>query len=168
MSLPDELRIGIELHRKIDSFTDSHQDVKELKSIFPRNIRRFSGIVIDVYFDHILCRHWHVFNDLEFANLMNRFYQELDIDAAFASERFDAVRGGLIKHKWLSNYYSVDTVLSALAQIEKRFKSKLSFAEESFAFVRTNQEEITKQFMAFYPKLILYCEKESEKLINEL
>ena len=45
---------GIYLHRKIDSFTDSHPIFRSSKRLIGVDRRRFSGIMIDVFYDHFL------------------------------------------------------------------------------------------------------------------
>ena len=40
---------GIHLHRKIDSFTDSHLNFKASKRLFYIGYERYSGILIDIY-----------------------------------------------------------------------------------------------------------------------
>ena len=52
------LEAAIRLHRHIDSYTDQHPLVLAALSRFPRERRRFAGIVLDVFFDHCLARHW--------------------------------------------------------------------------------------------------------------
>jgi len=55
---PGEVRLGIELHRHTDQFFDSLPDVANLRKYFPATFRRYSGIVIDLAFDHELARRW--------------------------------------------------------------------------------------------------------------
>lgn len=52
------LQRGIMLHRHIDSFTDTLEDIVRLRRWFPEPFRRFGGIVIDLAFDHELARRW--------------------------------------------------------------------------------------------------------------
>jgi acyl carrier protein phosphodiesterase len=52
------VRDGVALHRNIDSYTDSHAVVARLRGLFDPPWRRFAGILIDIYFDHVLARHW--------------------------------------------------------------------------------------------------------------
>lgn len=49
---------GIRLHRAIDSFVDSHELTLDLKSGFPAEYRRYSGIILDLMADHFLARDW--------------------------------------------------------------------------------------------------------------
>jgi len=55
----DGVRNGVVLHRKIDGYTDGHAVVARLRDLFEPPFRRFAGILIDIYFDHALARHWN-------------------------------------------------------------------------------------------------------------
>ena len=55
---PDPVRRGIELHRYIDRCTDHSAAVKSLRRSFPREFRRYAGIIIDLAYDHELARDW--------------------------------------------------------------------------------------------------------------
>ncbi|HEX7917613.1 ACP phosphodiesterase [Rudaea sp.] len=55
----DGVRDGVALHRKIDGYTDSHMVVARLRELFEPPFRRFAGILIDIYFDHVLARRWN-------------------------------------------------------------------------------------------------------------
>ena len=49
---------GVRLHRLIDGFTDRHPVVRGSIGRIAEQCGWFSGIVIDVYYDHILARDW--------------------------------------------------------------------------------------------------------------
>ena len=46
------------LHRRIDRHTDTHPEVLALRACFADGTRRFAGIALDVYVDHLLARDW--------------------------------------------------------------------------------------------------------------
>src|SRR5262245_7003802 len=56
--LTDRLRLGIQMHRTIDSFSDSHRAVQRSKSIVAAEYGRLSGVIVDVFYDHVLARRW--------------------------------------------------------------------------------------------------------------
>lgn len=66
--LPLDLQHGVRLHRQIDTYTDTHPVVLALKQQFPKSIRRYSGIVLDIYFDHLLMQHWQQFSAIDVKN----------------------------------------------------------------------------------------------------
>ena len=49
---------GIALHRAIDTFTDAHSEVAAARALFEPPYRRYAGILLDVWFDHLLARDW--------------------------------------------------------------------------------------------------------------
>jgi len=56
---PVKVAIGIHLHRIIDSYTDSHSIVRESKLRLRPVYRHYSGVLVDIYYDHFLARHWN-------------------------------------------------------------------------------------------------------------
>jgi acyl carrier protein phosphodiesterase len=56
--LPPTIQLGIRQHRAVDAFTDSHQHVQRSITRMSENWGWFSGIIIDVYYDHILAINW--------------------------------------------------------------------------------------------------------------
>ncbi|MGN2243368.1 ACP phosphodiesterase [Frateuria sp. GZRR33] len=55
-SLPGGVREGIALHRAIDGYTDRHPEVLAARALFEPPYRRYAGIALDMWFDHLLAR----------------------------------------------------------------------------------------------------------------
>ncbi|UGB38249.1 ACP phosphodiesterase [Frateuria soli] len=55
-ALPSGVREGIALHRAIDGFTDRHPEVVAARALFEPPYRRYAGIALDMWFDHLLAR----------------------------------------------------------------------------------------------------------------
>lgn len=55
-SLPVGVREGVALHRAIDGYTDRHPDVLAARALFEPPYRRYAGIALDMWFDHLLAR----------------------------------------------------------------------------------------------------------------
>jgi acyl carrier protein phosphodiesterase len=54
------IRTGILLHRWVDSFTDTHDLVKELRAAYRPKLGLYSGVLIDLVFDYFLAKDFHV------------------------------------------------------------------------------------------------------------
>ena len=54
----ENVQRGIRFHRFIDSFTDDHLLVRDAKKFFYPSQAKFSGVVVDVLFDHLLALNW--------------------------------------------------------------------------------------------------------------
>lgn len=163
-ALSDEHQLGVRLHRKIDSYTDNHPDVQELRRLFPKSIRRVSGIVIDIYFDHLLCANWQQFTHDELDKLLQNFYVEVEQHPHTQSERFQQVRQGLLKHKWLSNYQYSESCERSFLQIENRLNKRIVFAKEAMQFIDDKQNELSHRFLNFYPQLIAFSHAKAMEL----
>jgi acyl carrier protein phosphodiesterase len=154
--LPEDIQHGIRLHRSIDSYTDKHKKIITLREQFPASLRRMSGVVIDIYFDHMLCTHWSKFNDLSLNHTLAPFYYELQTRPVQVDDRFLAVKQGLLAHRWLKDYHHRESCIRAFYQIEKRLKGKVSFAQTAETFINQQHDAFEKTFLMFYPELIQY------------
>jgi acyl carrier protein phosphodiesterase len=54
----ERVRTGIQLHRAIDAFSDRHPAVIRSKRILSPEYGRLSGVIVDVFYDHVLARRW--------------------------------------------------------------------------------------------------------------
>jgi acyl carrier protein phosphodiesterase len=117
---PEPVRQGIVLHRYIDRRTDQSSEVKSLRRRFPREFRRYAGIIIDLAFDHELAANWWRYMpgslerfDLEVRDLL-RDQADL-VPEGLASFMRYADRYGLF-----TAYREADVTLYALAGIGTR------------------------------------------------
>ena len=159
-------RQGVWLHRRVDSFTDQHSTIIELRRHFPGTLRRFSGIALDVYFDHLLCQHWERFSSEPIDTVLNQFYQQLKQTDLAESKRFADVKQRLLKYRWLNNYASRESVDGTLKSIERRFSRPIVFSEQASRFLQYNHSLIEDRFMSFYPQLIQYAKKVKNNYVD--
>jgi acyl carrier protein phosphodiesterase len=50
------------LHRRIDSFSDTHAAFRRSRARVSEVRRRFGGIMVDMFYDHFLAVHWQRFS----------------------------------------------------------------------------------------------------------
>src|SRR3954471_3274298 len=85
--LPPPLRAGIALHRAVDAYTDAHPEVAAARRLFVPPLRRYAGIVLDVWFDHLLARQWARFGEGELDDFSRHVRDLLDANADRVPER---------------------------------------------------------------------------------
>lgn len=152
-SFSAQIQQGIELHRAIDSFTDNHPVTVNLRQRFPSEVRRMAGVIIDVYFDHLLCKHWQNYSSESQNKVLDGFYTELESTKLSVSTRFKRVKQGLIEYRWLAEYIEVDAVIRAYRSIEKRINSKITFADRAADLIIKRETELQSAFAQLYPEL---------------
>jgi acyl carrier protein phosphodiesterase len=56
--LTARMRTGIQMHRTIDAFSDRHPAVHHSKQILTPEYGRLAGVIVDMFYDHVLARRW--------------------------------------------------------------------------------------------------------------
>ncbi|MEL7241209.1 MAG: ACP phosphodiesterase [Cyanobacteria bacterium J06573_2] len=147
---------GIHLHRKIDSFTDSHPIFRSSKRLIGIDRRRFSGIMIDVFYDHFLAKNWSNYSSIPLADFTNNVYQEvLQDNKKILPDRLKNIIPDMIAHDWLASYKQFSAIDRAINGLSRRIKRKNNLfggVEELFF----NYQQLQTDFSMFFPELIDY------------
>src|SRR3954463_9153752 len=72
--LAPEILRGVRQHRRIDAFTDTHPVVRRSINRLNPPLRRFGGIVVDVFYDHFLSRDWERYSKVPLSNFIGEIY----------------------------------------------------------------------------------------------
>ena len=63
LEFPIDIQTGILLHRQIDTFTDAHKTVRESTKRLHKNYSHYSGVIVDILYDHFLAKNWASYSD---------------------------------------------------------------------------------------------------------
>ena len=141
------------LHRKIDSYTDRHPEVVAARALFPEGRRRYAGIALDVYFDHLLARAWSAHSDVALDVLTRRLYATLQAHHALLPERLQQIAPHMAAHDWLGSYRQRDSIDRALSRIATRLSRNGDKLVACLPLLREHEAEIDARFDAFFPEL---------------
>ncbi len=155
-SLP--IQEGIKLHRTIDSYTDCHPIVVQSKQRIPQPFRRYSGILIDVFYDHFLCQHWQAFYSIPLIDFVQYVYQTLAEYEEQFPERAKMFSQRMKQENILISYTSIEGIRSALERIEQRLRQPNNL-RDGIRYLTHSFHQLENDFLTFYPQL--------EKYINE-
>lgn len=163
---PDEIRKGIIHHRFIDEFTDTNFHVIEGKKILRGKYDKYSGIILDVFFDHLLIKHWSEFypnNHKEFIKAMYLLLQQNKLSMPDSSIM---ILENMVKYNWLEGYESIHGIDRALTGLSRRtkFESKMELASKDLILNFNDLEEL---FLQFYPDLKINSDQKLISLIHE-
>ncbi len=151
--LPGAVKAGLNNHRAVDRFTDAHPLVGEMKLVFSRQRRRFAGIALDIYFDHLLISHWEEFETRDLKSLIAEFYQRMsDGQEIMPGENMRRVTRRMIDYDWFGAYRELDAVAESLDRVAGRIRFANHFDNAIEDLVR-NHEMIRDGFLQFYPQL---------------
>ncbi len=159
-----EILRWIVIHRKIDSFTDTHSIFRSSKRLISPYRRRFSGIIIDICFDHFLAKNWLKYSEQELSEFISKVYNILEGNKNILPLRLSNILPRLISENWFGSYKTVSGVELTLKRISKRFKREIAL-NESIEEIVLNYDKLEENFFNFFPQLISYVDKLKKTLI---
>lgn len=163
---------GMSLHREIDFFTDTHPIVKQSIDRLQPKYHKFSGIVVDMFYDHILAKNFPDYACISLEKYAQNFYYLLEKRKNEIPEPMARMVNSIITRNWLLSYKNYEGIEWALTGISKRlcFESGIEHATEE---LRIDYDLYEAEFRLFFPELITHCAnhlaklEEREKLIIE-
>lgn len=145
------LEAAIRLHRQIDVYTDSHPRVLAALARFPRERRRYAGIILDVFFDHCLALHWHDYARQPLSQFTGRVYQVLAAEPELPG-RLAQIAPYMAADNWLGSYRE----FAVLEQVFNGIARRLSRPEGMAGAMQEVQAlygPLMEDFRHFYPEL---------------
>lgn len=159
LSYPEEIQKGIVLHRKIDSFTDTHPIVAQSKQRLRERYRKYSGVIVDVYYDHFLAANWDKYSHEGLNSFAQHIYHLVRHHHFILPEKSAQFSKYMIRYNILEAYSrleGIDKVLKGMSQRAK-FESKMEHAIEE---LQEHYVLFEKEFTSFFPELQQYVNKE--------
>lgn len=163
---PDILR-GVMLHRLIDGFTDRHPVTLRSISRVSRLMGWFGGIVIDIYYDHILAREWSRYSTEQLCDFAARSYHVLnERHSALPDDARDFIRK-FVDEDRLNRYATLDGIADTLARVSrviaKRIPNRAIWLPDAMPLLIARDAEIAEDFHAFYPELIAFVGEQKNR-----
>ncbi|NVJ87364.1 MAG: DUF479 domain-containing protein [Algoriphagus sp.] len=151
-SFERQIRTGIQLHREIDLFTDSHPLVKAAQSFLRPKFGHYSSVITDVFFDYFLIKVWDQFSAKALEKFIEEVYETLDRYSLIFPQKFAGMYHWMKKENWLLQYGEIQGIRRALTGMAKRtnFDSKM---EEAHLALLENENEFEVIFFAFFKEL---------------
>lgn len=150
---PAPVRAEIVRHRHIDRYTDTHPAVVAARILFG-DLRRYAGIVLDVYFDHCLARDWPRWSDVPLDDFTACVYRVLQERYDALPPRLQAIAPHMVEHDWLGSYRERASVDRAVRGIATRLSRNGDRLVACLPVLRENETEIDAAFKTFFPDLI--------------
>ena len=148
---------GIELHRMIDVFTDTHDTVQQSKNRLRAKYRHYAGVIVDVFYDHFLAKNWDLYHPSALAVFAQHAYQTMDDHKPVLPEDVLRMLPYMKKDNWLVNYgslYGIEQSLNGLAR-RTRYESNM---EQAIVDLKESYTAFDTEFQSFFPELKSYAE----------
>ena len=155
---PEIIR-GIQLHRKIDMFTDTHEVFLKSKKRLSPKYRHYSGVLVDMFYDHFLAKYWKEFSDEDINDFVKNAYDILLKNYMILPSRAKKILPFMIASNWLVNYADMASLQKRLTGMAKRttFESGM---ENAVYDLRENYDLFLQEFRTFFPQLEEFVRQE--------
>lgn len=144
---------GISLHRKIDRYTDDHEVVVASRKLVSKERRRFAGIMVDVFYDHFLARHWSRYAVPSLDEFTREVYAILLRHRDDFPQRLQYIVPRMVRDDWLGSYRELWRVGAALDGISRRLRRSNTLAG-GLSELEANYTRLEGHFLAFFPQLM--------------
>jgi acyl carrier protein phosphodiesterase len=162
---PKKVQLGIQLHRAIDTYTDSHPLVKQVQSLLIPRFGHYSRVISDVFFDYFLAKNWKNYSDTPLEQFSLDSYRTLSSSPYELPEAFRRMFHWMQAQNWLYAYREAAGIQAALDGLTRRarFDSKMN---ESTQVLWEKEEEIEAIFFAFFEDLETFASTTLAALIQ--
>jgi len=144
---------GIKLHRKIDVFTDSHEKFKESKRFFYKGFEKYSGILVDIYFDHLLAKNYHIHSNIPLQEYCDKVYSIYTQNVHVLPQSSSAFLKYVLQNNIYFAYSKPEGIEQVLSHLSHRINHPVKL-HESLHIFKQNEEQLQSNFDLFFKDVI--------------
>ncbi|WP_321514768.1 ACP phosphodiesterase [Marinifilum fragile] len=154
-----EIQKGIILHRNIDHFTDKHPLVLDSSKKLKEGYGRYSGVVVDLIFDHFLAKYWQDYHTLSIKDFVTNSHEALIKNYLLLPNKVKLFLPFLIQSRRLESYANIDGLQTALDIMARR----TSLPDNSVYAIKSledNYSDFENKFKLFMKDILKYVSNE--------
>jgi acyl carrier protein phosphodiesterase len=158
------VQAGIQLHRDIDCFTDTHEATREAREIFRPQYRLYSGAIVDVLYDHFLATDPEEFSDASLLQFTQTAYSHLEQHAADLPGRFLLMLPYMKSENWLYNYRYPFGMERSLRGLVRR-AAYLSDHQPAFELFNEHYAGLQALYKEFFKDVKMFAKQQFAHLV---
>jgi acyl carrier protein phosphodiesterase len=166
-AFPLDIQKGIMLHRFIDTYTDAHPIFRESTKRLHANYHHYSGIIVDIIYDHFLAKNWSDYSDEKLDHFINRFYNSLNDNFESLTPRTQQFMPYMISQNWLLSYQTIEGIETILTQMDARMKRRSNQNTDmrfAVAELQLYYSEFETEFSTFFRDISVHSKLKLESL----
>jgi acyl carrier protein phosphodiesterase len=143
--IPDDFKLGFELHFAIDEFTDVHPSVKNITKILRQNHHKYAPVVSDILMDYVLGQNWEQYSTEPIQKFADLRYATIAQNLGYFPSRIRPIVAKMIDGNFLVRF-TFEKIQEAA-----RFKTDFMQAIED---LEENYDKLNTEFNDFFPDVI--------------
>ena len=157
--LTPELRRGIQRHQRVDAFTDSHPLFAASRRRLAPCAGRFAAICVDLFYDHMLARHWRRFCSTPLPSFIRGAYRDLARAEHHMPHPLRPTFATMRREDWLGCYATIEGMAFILDRMSRRFSERFNREIDlrgGIDLLRTHEAALRQDLLAFFPQLLAH------------
>lgn len=154
---------GIILHRAIDTFTDAHPIVRQSTKRLHPKYHHYSGIIVDILYDHFLAKNWSVYCEIPLAEYATNFYKLLKKNHEKLTPSIQKMMPYMIADNWLLSYAEIEGIAIVLYNMNRRTKNR-SGMDRAVEDLKTHYNAFETEFTLFFDDLQRFSAEKLEEI----
>lgn len=150
--LSSDIIKGIQLHRQIDSFTDNHVTFKKSKRVFYKGFEKYSGILVDIYFDHLLASNFEHYSKKSLNQFTQDVYSVYQNNTHYLPETSNKFLGYVLKNDIYKAYGQIEGIEKVLFHLSHRINHG-KMLNESIVVFNQEKAELEGNFNSFFEEI---------------
>ena len=157
--LTPAVRRAVEMHRRIDAFTDTHPMFLRSRKRLGAAHGLFAGVLVDMFYDHLLAADWSRYAAEALPDFIARVYAVFGAHEQLMPAPMRPPIRRMIDQDWLGSYATLDGLTMRLAQMSIRLSARLGRSvrlDEAVPALSADRCAFAADFHAFFPLLIAH------------
>jgi acyl carrier protein phosphodiesterase len=163
---PADIQKGILMHRSIDFYTDSHPTIKQSKSRLNDKYHKYSGIIIDIFYDHFLASNWKLYSTVLLSDFVNNVHEGLLVNMHYFSEEIQEFIPRFMNYGWIESYDTPQGIEKVLQGMSKH-TSLPDKTDEAIEILKQHYDNFRNEFFEYFPQLIHHVEERFQVTIKK-
>lgn len=155
--LSRKVKLGLELHRLIDTHMDSSEILKTGKQFFYKDFGKYTPAVMDILFDYFLTKNWEVYTDQDFEEFRQLAYKSLSGYSGTLPLPMQKMIHSMVAHDWLNSYGDYESLNYIMERFTHKVGNNLDFTL-TIPILKENEEELNRIFHLFFPEMMDICD----------
>jgi len=151
--LSEEVKKGIYMHRKIDQFTDEHPAFKQSKRLFYDGFEKYSGVLVDIYFDHLLARDFISYSQKSLPDFASHVYGIYEKHKHVLPENSERFLSYVLSNNIYYAYSKIEGIEKVLFHLSHRINHGVMLNDSVLLF-KKNEIELQENFTIFMKDIV--------------
>lgn len=133
-TLPADLARGVALHRAIDTYAETNPHFCRSRSRISKVRRRYAGVLVDIFYDHLLAKHWEALHQHPLQSYCATVYDLIKDRLPDLPIESHPALNMMAQQNWLLSYAHIDGIADVLQRMSRRVRqpNPLAVGEQAF------------------------------------